>query len=157
MCVINIRHASRYRVERFTNEYLLWSVIHKLPAATRELVVEHGAVTDLIRDKNDFIALHFACRSGDEETVRLLLGEGRSSPLALSRTVSCMDLRTYMWHRHVAYAQDELPLDLALHCRHWSVALLVIDALQAACDADVNCITTRCDCCVLRPKLSRTR
>jgi hypothetical protein len=102
---------ARYRVERFTNEYLLWSVIHKLPSVTRQLVCEHNAITDLISDKNGFVALHFSCRTGDQETTRLLLDEGKSSPLVLANT-------------------QELPLDLALHCRHWETSSLVLRFMQ---------------------------
>jgi hypothetical protein len=102
---------ARYRVERFTNEYLLWSVIHKLPSVTRQLVCEHNAITDLISDKNGFVALHFSCRTGDQETTRLLLDEGKSSPLVLANT-------------------HELPLDLALHCRHWETSSLVLRSMQ---------------------------
>ena len=108
---------ARYRVERFTNEYLLWSVIHKLPSVTRRLVCDHNALPDLISDKNGFIAIHFACRAGDQETTRLLLEEGKSSPLVLADT-------------------HELPLDLALHCRHWETASLVLESMQSVFDSE---------------------
>ena len=110
-------HAS-YRVQRFANEYLLWSVMHDTPVFTLALLRDHGADPNIIRDKNGLTALHFACHSGKQKTVELLLEHG-AQPLVLT-------------------VAKQLALELALHNRHWAVADTVATAISRVAVADIS-------------------